>query len=87
MTDLKLHCIPCGKKRFMTVSLPVPREDGKMGVVFLKFRNLLKMIKANKLPNSKQACFPRTDIMGKCQVCQNVTFFDLNSNNKLVAME
>lgn len=85
-SNLKLHCLHCGKKRLMALTLPFPKEDGKMGIVFLKIRNLYKLIKEGKLPNTKGAEFPKEGLMGKCLVCNNVTFFDLNKNNKLSAL-
>jgi hypothetical protein len=83
--DQKLHCIFCGTKRQMRLSLPFPREDGQTGMAFIKIKNLLKMIKENKLPNQKGLAFPRKDLMATCSTCYNTSFFDINNSGKLVA--
>jgi hypothetical protein len=84
-SNVKLHCDICGQKRLMILCFPVPREDGKMGVALLKVRNLLKVLRENKLPNSKTMAFPKKDLIAKCSVCNQVTLYDVNKNNKLAA--
>lgn len=82
---LQLHCMTCGRKRFMTLLMPFPREDGKMGVAVVKLRNLVKMIRERKLPNSKSDAFPKQTLIGKCPICEQGSFFDLNESGKIVA--
>jgi len=63
--------------------MPFPRENGTMGVAILRLKNLIKMLKEKRIPNENSAAFPKKGLISKCTVCNNVTFYDINQNNKL----